>query len=132
MLKRLLAVAWLLLLAAWLLLTTACQRSGVKVLIGGTAIVAPGAAPIEDSIIVVAGHTVRSVGRRKDVPVPQDSERVDVSGKWVVPAEGGRIAPGETANLAVLNKAPAQGGRDDVARSMKAGEWEQVVPSDAP
>ena len=117
--RRVLAIAGFILLAA-------CQKSDVKVLIGGTAIVAPGAQPIEDSIVIVTGHTIRSVGMRKDIPIPQDSERTDLTGKWVVPVQGSRIAIGEESNLLILNHAPngvdpADAG--DVSRKLVGGEW---------
>ena len=117
--KTVLAVAGFLLLAA-------CQKSDVKVLIGGTAIVAPGAQPIEDSIVIVAGRNIRSVGIRKDIPIPQDSERTDLTGKWVVPAQGSRIAIGEESNLLILSHAPngvAPADPGDVKRRLVAGEW---------
>jgi hypothetical protein len=113
MLKLLAAITGILLLAA-------CQRSDVKVLIGATAIVAPGAQPIEDSVIVVAGRSVRSVGLRRDIPIPQDSERTDLTGKWVVPAPGARIAIGEDANLLVLDHAPP----GDVSKRLAQGQWQ--------
>jgi hypothetical protein len=103
-----------------MLLLTACQRSDVKVLIGATAVVAPGAQPIEDSVIVVAGRSVRSVGLRKDIPIPQDSERTDLTGKWVVPAPGSRIAIGEDANLWILDHAPP----GDASRRLIQGRWQ--------
>jgi len=117
--KRVLAIAGFILLAA-------CQKSDVKVLIGGTAIVAPGAQPIEDSIVIVTGHTIRTVGMRKDIPIPQDSERTDLTGKWVVPAEGSRIAIGEESNLLILNHAPhgvAPADAGDISRKLIGGEW---------
>jgi hypothetical protein len=117
--KRVLAVAGIFLLVA-------CQKSDVKVLIGATAIVAPGAQPIEDSIVIVNGHTIRSVGMRKDIPIPQDSERTDLTGKWVVPAQGSRIAIGEESNLLILNRAPsgvAPADASDVSRKLVGGEW---------
>src|SRR5581483_8795582 len=77
-------------LIAGILLLAGCQKSDTRVFIGGTAVTAPGAPPIEDSVIVVSGHTIRAVGKRRDVPVPQDSERTDASGKWIVAANGGR------------------------------------------
>jgi cytosine/adenosine deaminase-related metal-dependent hydrolase len=112
--KRLPAVVGFLLLAA-------CQRSDVKVLIGATTVTAPGAAPIEDSVIVVAGRTIRSVGLRQDVPVTQDSERTDLRGKWVAPADGARIAPGEPANLVVLDHANGA-----VVRRLTDGQWQSA------
>ena len=66
-----------------LLLLSGCRTKPavkLKVLIGATTIVAPGAQPIEDSIIVIAGDKIQSVGMRKDVPVPQASDRTDLAG----------------------------------------------------
>jgi cytosine/adenosine deaminase-related metal-dependent hydrolase len=106
----------------------ACQRSDVKVLIGATAVVAPGAQPIEDSVIVVAEGRIRSAGMRKDVPIPQDSERVNLAVKWIVPAEGARIAVNESADLLILDRSP-NGATPalpaDVSRRMVHGQWQQ-------
>jgi hypothetical protein len=110
-----------------LVLLACSQKSDVKVLIGATTIVAPGAQPMEDSVIVVTGRSVRSVGLRKDIPIPQDSERTDLSGKWVVPARGARIAVGESADLLVLDRAPdgtAPVSAGDVFRRLAAGGWQ--------
>ena len=112
-----------------LLLLAGCRTKPdvrLKVLIGATMIVAPGAQPIEDSIIVIAGNKIRSVGMRKDVPVPQASDRTDLAGEWVVPAKGARIAVDEIANLIVLHTAP--NGIDpansaDPGVRIVAGEW---------
>ncbi|HKD08213.1 MAG TPA: hypothetical protein VKB79_20095 [Bryobacteraceae bacterium] len=93
-----------LLVAAAFLFLAACQRSDVKVLIGATAIVAAGAQPIEDSVIVIERGRIRSVGMRRDVPIPQDSERTDLTGKWIRPADGSRIAVGERADIFVLDR----------------------------
>jgi len=98
------------------LVAAACQNSGVKVLIGATAIVAPGAPPIEDSVIVVAEGRIRSVGMRKDIPIPQDSERMDFTGKRVEPAPGARIAVNESADLVVTGP--------DFSRRMLHGQWQ--------
>ncbi len=112
-----------------LLLMSACQKQPpvrVKVLIGETAIVAPGAQPIEDAIIVIAGDKIQSVGMKKDIPVPQNSDQVDLNGEWVVPTDGSRIAVGEIANLAVLKHAPngiTPANPSDVGATLRAGEW---------
>jgi hypothetical protein len=100
------------------------QVSGLKVLIGATAIMQAGTNPVQDTVIVISGATIRAAGIRKDVPIPQDSERTDLTGKWVVPASGGRIAPGEPADLFVLNTSPS--GAPAVgapARHMIHGQW---------
>jgi imidazolonepropionase-like amidohydrolase len=100
------------------------QVSGLKVLIGATAVLQAGANPVQDTVIVISGATVRAAGIRKDIPIPQDSERVDLTGKWVVPVAGGRIAPGEPADLFVLDAgpsgAPAVGAP---SRHMIHGQW---------
>ena len=110
------------------LVTSACQAgnqvSGLKVLIGATAIMQAGANPVEDTVIVISGSTIRAAGIRKDVPIPQDSERTDLTGKWVVPVAGGRIAPGEPADLFILNAGP--NGSPAIGapgRRMVHGQW---------
>ena len=100
------------------------QVSDLKVLIGATAVLQAGGNPVQDSVIVISGATIRAAGLRKDVPIPQDSERTDLTGKWVVPISGGRIAPGEPADLFVLNASPS--GAPAVgapSRHMTHGQW---------
>jgi hypothetical protein len=115
--------------AAGFILLAACQKTDVrlKVLIGGTTVVAPGAQPIADSIIVIAGSKIRSVGMRKDIPVPQFSDRTDIAGEWVVPSDDSRIAVDETANLLILRHAPngiTPAAPADIGARIIAGEWE--------
>ena len=113
-----------------LVLLAACNQqpeARMKVLIGATTVVAPGAQPIPDSIVVVAGSKIRSVGERKDIPVPQNSDRIDLSGKWIVPAQGARIGIEEPANLLVLRNAPndaAPASPGDIEARLTAGEWQ--------
>src|SRR6185437_10345941 len=105
--------------------STGNQVSNLKVLIGATAVFEPGGNPVQDTVIVIEGDKIRAAGERKDVPVPQNSERTDLTGKWVVPVSGGKIAPGEAADLFVLNTAengsPAAG---TPARHMIHGHWQ--------
>jgi imidazolonepropionase-like amidohydrolase len=110
--------------AAFFLLA-GCQKSETKILIGATMVTADGAAPIEGSVIVVTGKTIRAVGLQKDLPIPQDSERVNLAGKWVVPKGAGRIEAGQPANLVVLNNRPGA-ARADVSRELVDGEWQTV------
>jgi len=98
----------------------------LKVLIGGTTVVAAGAEPIGDSVVIVSGTKIRSVGTRKDIPVPQASDRTDLTGEWIVPAEGSRIEAGEVANLLILRHAPngvTPAAPADVGARIVAGEW---------
>ena len=116
-----------------LFLMTGCQKQTPRmtVLIGATSIQAAGARPIEDSVIVVAAGKIRAIGERRDVPVPQNSDRVDFTGRWIVPAPGSRIAPGEAANLIFLNHAPngiEPANASDVTSRMSNGEWIKSAP----
>jgi cytosine/adenosine deaminase-related metal-dependent hydrolase len=107
-------------LTALVLVLAGCQKSDTKILIGATTVTAPGAMPIEGSVIVITGKTIRAVGLQKDVPIPQDSQRLNLAGKWIVPAVGGKIAAGEPADLMVLDQAPpGTSGRRRVN-----GEWQ--------
>ncbi len=100
------------------------QVSDLKVLIGATVVMQAGTNPVQDAVIVISGATIRAAGLRKDVPIPQDSERTDLTGKWVVPVSGGKIAVGEPADLFVLNASPS--GAPAVgapSRHMIHGQW---------
>jgi len=101
------------------------QVSDLKVLIGATAVFQAGGNPVQDTVIVIEGDKIRAAGERKDVPVPQNSERTDLTGKWLVPVSGGKIAPGEPADLFVLNTgengSPATGAP---IRHMIHGHWQ--------
>ena len=104
------------------------EQTGVrlKVLLGATTIVAPGDAPILDSIVVIAGSKIRAAGMRKDIPVPQNSDRTDLTGRWLVPVPGGRIKPDEPANLLILKTAPAgttAADPADITSRILNGEW---------
>lgn len=98
----------------------------IKVLIGGTAVPAQGMRPIEDSVIVVIDGTIRAAGERKDVPIPQDSQRSDMSGTWILPEPGHTILAGQPADLLVLDESPVGDIRSNspqVRRRMQAGRW---------
>jgi len=114
-------------LALLIFMLAGCQKSDTKILIGANTITSAEATPLPGSVIVVAGKTIRAVGLQKDIPIPQDSERWDLSGKWVVPAPGGRIAAGETANLLVLDRAPSGIPQPaDASRRMIDGQWQSA------
>ena len=56
-----------------------------RVLIGGTLIDGTGRPPIEDSVVIITGDWISSVGRRGEVEIPAGAELIDVSGKTVLP-----------------------------------------------
>lgn len=125
---------WFPVLFALSLLVAACSKQPdftTKVLIGGTTITAPGAAPIEDSIIVIKGTKIRDVGASKDVPAPKASDRTDLKGEWIVPVEGSSIEAGRTANLLILHHAPngiTPASQADIGAQIVAGEWKATAP----
>ncbi len=96
-------------------------------LTGATTIAGPGAQPIIDSVVVIAGTKIQSVGTSKDVDLPKNSDRTDLKGSWIVPMKGSRIAEGETANLIILHNLPngiePANPADEGARIV-AGEWQ--------
>ena len=101
--------------------------TGVKVLIGPTVVPQAGARPIEDAIIIIAQDKITAVGERKDIPVPQASDRTDLSGQWVIPATGYFITVGDKANMIILKNAPngiKPAAEADIAGRIVAGEWE--------
>jgi imidazolonepropionase-like amidohydrolase len=55
------------------------------VLQGGTLIDATGKPPVEDSVILIEGDRIKSVGKRGEVTIPNDSRIIDVKGKTVLP-----------------------------------------------
>jgi hypothetical protein len=100
-----------------------CQQSATKVLLGGTLRPSADSAPVEDSIIVITGSTIRAAGLRKDVPVPQDSERTDMRGKWIVGAGTEPVAANQPANLRIYDQAPGPDSKP--VRSMTMGVWDR-------
>jgi hypothetical protein len=113
------------------LMFAGCGNTDIKfkVLIGATTIPSPGAQPIEDSVVVVAGKKIRAIGLRKDVPIPQNSDRTDLEGKWIVPAGTTPLAAEEPADLLILDHAPngvTPANASDVGASLAAGAWKSA------
>ena len=104
-----------------LALLSGCSNSGtdrVKVIIGATLLT--GTVELPDSIVVIDGSRIRAVGPRPMTPIPQDSERVDGSGRYVMAdAPVTEIAAGQPADLVLLSK------DRKVERRMVEGKWVQ-------
>jgi hypothetical protein len=101
--------------AAVLTACTSPEASGVKVIVGAKLIAAPGRAPVEYSVVVIADGKFREVGPQASTPVPKGAELVRGIGMTVEPApDGGPIEPGRTADLIL------KGSTD---RVMRRGEW---------
>jgi hypothetical protein len=111
-----------------------CRDSGdrkIKAIVGATLIDGTGAPPLPDAVVVIDGSRIRAAGPRAMVPIPQDSERIDARGKWVVPASrGSSVAAGQPADLLILSalsRDSSTSGKID--RALRKGRW---VPADWP
>lgn len=83
-----LSVVLVFLVSSWLSVTIAAQRTASEralVLQGGTLIDGTGRPALEDSVIVIEGARIRSVGKSGDAVVPTGSRVVNVTGKTVLP-----------------------------------------------
>lgn len=72
----------LLLLAA--MLATPLQ-AGTIALVGGVLIDGNGGAPLNDAVVVIENDRISAVGVRGEVAVPDNAQRIDASGKAVIP-----------------------------------------------
>lgn len=72
------------LLCALLLAARLQAQEPPRALVGAT-LVNPGAAPVADAVVVVRDGRVVAAGPRARVAIPADAERIDLSGKWLVP-----------------------------------------------
>jgi hypothetical protein len=98
-----------------------CANTGadrVTVIVGATLVA--GTTEVPDSVVVVDGKRIRAVGPRPTTPIPQDSERIDGTGR-IVKADGPvtEIAAGQAADLVLV------GSSGKVERRMVDGRWVQ-------
>jgi len=67
---------------------TGCKPNEVSkttAIIGAVLIDGNGGPPITDSVVVVAGSRIRSAGLRANVPIPADADKINGSGKFLIP-----------------------------------------------
>src|SRR5437763_17173380 len=57
-----------------------------RAIMGAVLIDGAGGPPLADSVVVIAGGRIRSVGRRSEVPISDNADRINGSGKYLVPA----------------------------------------------
>ena len=77
---------------------------GPTVIVGATAVAAGGRVP--DSVVIIDGPSVATVGTRIATPIPKGARLLDGSGKWLV-ASTGELAPGARADLLLLDGDPS-------------------------
>ena len=67
---------------------TACkppEESLQKAIIGAVLIDGTGGPPLSNSVVIVAGSRIRAIGNRTNMPIPAGVEKIDGSGKFLVP-----------------------------------------------
>ena len=53
---------------------------------GATIIDGNGGKPITNGVVLIDGRKIKAVGASGSISIPKDAERIDVSGKYIVPA----------------------------------------------
>ncbi|HEX3747386.1 MAG TPA: amidohydrolase family protein [Bryobacteraceae bacterium] len=61
------------------------EESHIKAIIGAVLIDGRGGPPLSDSAVLVAGDRIRGAGARSAVEIPDNTDRIDGSGKFLVP-----------------------------------------------
>ena len=72
--------------AVWLACGVAAQTRRATIFEGATLIAGDGSAPIERSAFIVENDTITRVGRQGEVTAPEGAARVDLAGRFVIPA----------------------------------------------
>jgi imidazolonepropionase-like amidohydrolase len=76
-------------LAFMLLSLCACgptEEGHMKAIIGAVLIDGAGGPPLSSSVVVVAGERIRAAGGQSTIPIPSEADKIDGSGKFLVPA----------------------------------------------
>ena len=72
-------------LALCLLAFSAARAEDQLALVGGTAITATGAPPLEDAVILIEDGRIQGIGARSKVAIPEGYDHIDLAGKWITP-----------------------------------------------
>jgi imidazolonepropionase-like amidohydrolase len=62
------------------------EAGRTKAILGAVLIDGTGGPPLTDSAVVLSGDRIAAVGRRSNIPLPFDTDQIDGSGKYLVPA----------------------------------------------
>jgi imidazolonepropionase-like amidohydrolase len=76
----------LFLLSIWLCSCRPTDDGHMKAIIGAVLIDGVGGPPLSDSVVVIAGERIREAGARSFVVIPEDADKVNGAGKFLVPA----------------------------------------------
>ena len=61
------------------------QETKIKALVGGTLIDGFGSTPIKNSVIIIDGEKIKTVGTISDTPIPSNAEIISTEGQTVLP-----------------------------------------------
>lgn len=67
------------------LIWTLPAAAQTRAFVGATIIDGNGGKPVANGVVLVEGRTIKAVGPAARVPIPDGAERIDVSGKYIVP-----------------------------------------------
>src|SRR5215468_4361361 len=62
------------------------EESHMKAIIGAMLLDGSGGPPVSNSVVVVAGDRIRAAGASSTVPIPALADKIDGSGRFLVPA----------------------------------------------
>src|SRR5947209_4688789 len=62
------------------------EDTRMKAVIGAVLMDGSGGPPLTNSVVVTAGDHVRAAGAASTVPIPAEADKIDGSGKFLIPA----------------------------------------------
>src|SRR5438270_10819960 len=77
--------ATLIAVTAFLCACAPTEESHSKAFLGAVLIDGTGGPPLSNSIVVTAADRIRTVGPRSSIPIPAEADKIDGSGKCIVP-----------------------------------------------
>ena len=75
----------LIILMLMAVLAQATEPEKITAIVGGTVVDLDGKSPLENSVILVSGERILSIGAADEITVPVDANIIDAKGKWLVP-----------------------------------------------
>ena len=96
------------------------EESHMKAIIGAVLIDGLGGPPVTNSVVVTAGDKIRAAGPASTVPIPAEADKIDGSGKFLVPGivdvyDGSQAKVPGIVQLFQRDEAVIEKARDDKA-----------------
>jgi imidazolonepropionase-like amidohydrolase len=61
------------------------KKNKIVALVGATVVDGTGAAPAENTTLIIEGEKIKAIGPSQSVAIPEEAEQIDASGKWILP-----------------------------------------------